>query len=42
MAVNCAGSYCLFCDDQYQGNKIFDSINTLIFEENDKFSEENN
>ena len=40
MAANCAGSYCFFCDDEYQGNKIFDPINTIVFEENEIFSEE--
>ena len=40
MAANCAGSYCFFCDDEYQGNKIFDPINTIVFEKNEIFSEE--
>ncbi len=40
MAVNCAGSYCFCSQDDYQGNKIFEEINTNLINEEDKLSEE--
>jgi len=40
MAVNCAGSYCFCSPDDYQGNQIFEEINTKLINENDNLSEE--
>ena len=40
MAVNCAGSLCFCSPDDYQGNQIFEEINTKLINENDNLSEE--
>lgn len=38
LATNCAGSYCLSRDDQYQGNIIFKPISTKLIFEGDNYS----
>ena len=38
LATNCAGSYCLSRDDQYQGNIIFKPISTKLIFEDDNYS----
>ena len=40
MAANCAGYYLCCRGDEYQGNKIFKSINTNLILEGENFSEE--
>ena len=40
MAVNCVGSYCFCYAEDYQGNKIFQKINTNLNLENEQLSEE--
>ena len=40
MAANCIGSYCLCGNEDYQGNKIFQKINTNLILEDEKLSED--
>ena len=40
MAANCIGSYCFCGNEDYQGNKIFQKINTNLILEGEKLSED--
>lgn len=40
MAANCIGSYCFCGNEDYQGNKIFQKINTNLILEDEKLSED--
>ena len=40
MAANCIGSYCFCGNEDYQGNKIFQKINTKLILEDEKLSED--
>ena len=40
MAANCVGSYCFCGNEDYQGNKIFQKINTNLILEDEKLSED--
>ena len=40
MAANCIGSYCFCGNEDYQGNKIFQQINTNLILEDEKLSED--